>query len=285
MIADSAQTSRSGRTAPRASGRRMRPSGRRPAWVKWAVAVGTPLGLVALWWVTSARSTSVFFPPLQEILVRFRELWLFDRFGSDVVPSLSNLAVGYLLAAAIGITLGIVLALVRPLRWTLEPVIHFIRSIPPVALVPVLITLIGFGDEMRIATIVSAAVFPTLIATMDGIRAVDGTLLDVGALYRLRRRERMMQIYLPAASPQIFAGLQVSLQVAFIVMIASEMLGASAGIGAMTLLAQQSFMTTDMWAGVLLLGALGFIINKIFDLIKRRILAWYIGSKEANRDA
>lgn len=264
--------------APRRPRRRSR---RVPSWVKWVLAVGTPVFLLAAWWAASANSSSTFFPPLEMILTRFQQLWLFDRFPTDVVPSLANLAAGYALAAVVGIGLGFILAMVRLLRWLLEPIIHFVRSIPPVALVPIFITMIGFGNDMRITSIALAATFPTLIATMDGIRSVDRTLKDVSVVYRLTRIEKFTQVYLPAAAPQIFAGLQVSLQVAFIVMIASEMLGASTGIGALTLTAQQSFMIADMWAGVLLLGVLGFVINKVFDLVKARVLAWYFGAKEA----
>jgi sulfonate transport system permease protein len=254
-----------------------------PPWVKWVLAVGTPALLLAAWWFASTESSSTFFPPLEQILTRFQQLWLFAHFPTDVVPSLANLAGGFALAAIAGIGLGFILALIRPVRWALEPIIHFVRSIPPVALVPIFITMIGFGNDMRITSIALAATFPTLIATMDGIRSVDGTLKDVSVVYRLTRTEKFTQVYLPAAAPQIFSGLQVSLQVAFIVMIASEMLGASTGIGALTLTAQQSFMIADMWAGVLLLGVLGFVINKMFDLAKTRILAWYFGAKEAQR--
>jgi sulfonate transport system permease protein len=136
---------------------------------------------------------------------------------------------------------------------------------------------------MRLVSITLAALFPTLIATVDGIRSVDPSLKDVSAVYRLTRSEKLAQVYLPAAGPQIAAGMQVSLQVAFIVMIASEMLGSSQGIGAMTLLAQQSFMTSDMWAGILLLGVIGFGANMFFEVAKNKVLAWYVGSRRLSK--
>ncbi|GAA3677971.1 ABC transporter permease [Arthrobacter ginkgonis] len=249
----------------------------------WILGVGTPLLVVAIWWVASENSTSAFFPPLDAILERFQALWLFDHFGSDVMLSLRNLVIGYALATVIGVVLGFVTALVPVVRWALDPLIHFFRGIPPVALVPIFISLIGFGIEMRLVSITLAAVFPTLIATVDGIRSVDSTLKDVSQVYRLTRAEKLAQVYLPAAGPQIASGMQVSLQVAFIVMIASEMLGSSQGIGAMTLLAQQSFMTADMWAGILLLGVIGFGANLAFEAIKNNVLAWYVGSKRLAR--
>ncbi|NKX54252.1 ABC transporter permease [Arthrobacter mobilis] len=247
--------------------------------INWGLGIGTPLLLVAAWWAVSQNSTNTFFPPLATILERFQALWLFDHFGSDVLLSLRNLALGYALATVIGVGLGFVTALVPVVRWALDPLIHFFRGIPPVALVPIFISLIGFGIEMRLVSIILAALFPTLIATVDGIRSVDPSLKDVSAVYRLTRTEKLAQVYLPAAGPQIAAGMQVSLQVAFIVMIASEMLGASQGIGAMTLLAQQSFMTSDMWAGILLLGVIGFGANMLFELAKNKVLAWYVGSR------
>jgi sulfonate transport system permease protein len=251
--------------------------------VNWTLGAGTPLLIVIAWWALSQGSTNTFFPPLVAILERFQALWLFEHFGSDVLLSLRNLALGYGLATVIGVGLGFVTALVPVARWALDPLIHFFRGIPPVALVPIFISLIGLGTEMRLVSITLAALFPTLIATVDGIRSVDSTLKDVGAVYRLSRGEQLTQVYLPAAGPQIASGMQVSLQVAFIVMIASEMLGSSQGIGAMTLLAQQSFMTSDMWAGILLLGVIGFGANLVFELTKNRVLAWYVGSRRLAR--
>ncbi|MDQ0101263.1 ABC-type nitrate/sulfonate/bicarbonate transport system permease component [Paenarthrobacter nicotinovorans] len=249
----------------------------------WVIGVAAPVLLLVAWWFLSADSTDPFFPPLQTILVRFQELWLFEHFQSDVLLSLGNLFLGFVIAAAAGIALGFITALVAPVRWMLDPLIHFLRGIPPVALVPIFISLIGFGTQMRVTSIALAALFPTMIATVDGIRSVSNDLLDVSRVYRLTRKERVLKVLLPAATPQIFSGLQVSLQVAFIVMIASEMLGSSQGIGAMTLLAQQSFMTADMWAGILLLGVIGFLVNILFSFLRRRVLSWYIGSRRLAR--
>lgn len=274
----------------RTAGARRRPAVARrrrraglPRWALVAVAVAVPLLLLAWWWAASAASTNTFFPPLATILQRFQALWLFDHFASDVLPSVGNLALSFLLASVIGVALGTALGLVRPLAWLLDPVIHFWRAIPPVALVPIFVALFGFGTETRIASITLAALFPTLISAVDGVRSVDPTLLDVTRGYRLRRWERVLLVTLPAASPRILSGMQVSLQVAFIVMIASEMLGSSVGIGAMTLLAQQSFAIADMWAGILLLGVIGFAANALFDLFRRWVLAWYIHSQRLGR--
>ncbi len=247
------------------------------------LAVAAPLVLIATWFGISSSSTNAFFPPLSQILSRFGDLWIFEHFATDIIPSLKNLLLGFGIAVVLGVLLGFVLATVPLLRAMFEPTLHFLRGIPPVALVPILITLVGFGNEMRISSIVIAAVFPTMIATMDGIRSVDSGLRDVCTVYQLSRKDRLLSVYLPSAGPQIAAGMQVSLLVSFIVMIASEMMGTAQGIGAMTLLAQQTFMAADMWAGILLLGLIGFLSNLLFNLVKNRALSWYIGSKKMEK--
>jgi sulfonate transport system permease protein len=252
----------------------------------WLVALELWLPVVVLtgWWVWSAGAAEPFFPPLQDILTRFREMWIFDQLVSDVLPSLRNMVVGFAIASVAGIAVGLVLARVRLLREALEPLMHFVRATPGVALVPIFILLLGFGPSMKISIIATAAVFPTIIATMDGVRSADPVLLDISRAYQLTRRQRVTQVLLPSAGPQIFAGLQVSLQVAFVVMIASEMLGSTEGIGALTLLAQQSFAVTDMWSGIVLLGLLGYLVNLLFLLARGRVLHWYDGARKAAKE-
>lgn len=245
--------------------------------------VAVPLLVLAIWWFATAGTTNAFFPPLQTILSRFHELWLFSHFSSDVLPSIGNLVAGFFIGGTIGTLVGIGFALVRPISDALSPVVHFWRAIPPIATIPIFIAILGFGNEVRILVISLAALFPALIATFDGIRSTEPQLVDVSRVFRLTRWEIIKDVYLPSAGPQIFSGLQVSLQYSLIVMIASEMLGSSHGIGAMTLIAQQSFIAPDMWAGILLLGLIGYFANLLFTLVRRRALRWYEGAKASER--
>jgi sulfonate transport system permease protein len=243
--------------------------------------VTVPVALVALWWMASAQSTNAYFPPLSNVLGRFQDLWIFAHLSTDILPSVGNLLLGFLTAAVMGIVLGTIFALITPLRDMLYPLVNFYRAIPIVAVIPLFVAVLGFGNEVRLITIVLAAMPPTLIATLDGLRAIDEQVKEVSRVYRFTQAERLTRVYLPAAAPQIFSGLQVSLQFSFIVMIASEMLGSSQGIGAMTLLAQQTFSSADMWAGILLLGIIGFLANLALSAVRNRVLAWYDGAKQS----
>jgi ABC-type nitrate/sulfonate/bicarbonate transport system permease component len=244
-----------------------------------ATQLWLPVVIVVVWWTWSASAGSTFYPPLSDILQRFQELWLFDRAADAVWPTLRNMLLGFGIASVAGIGLGVAIARVRLLADAARPLVYFANSVPPIALIPIAIVLLGFGPETRVVVIAFSAVFPTLLATVDGVRALDPVLDDVTRVTRLPWRHRFFSVILPSAGPQIFAGLRVSLQVAFIVMISSEMLGSTEGIGFLTIQAQQSFAIADMWAGMLLLGVLGILFNMLFLLVERRILRWHHGMR------
>jgi ABC-type nitrate/sulfonate/bicarbonate transport system permease component len=242
------------------------------------VSLIVPVAVVVLWWVLSAGSTSAFYPSLQTILQNFRETWLFAHVGSDVVPSLIRFLLGYLLAVVGGVALGVLFGRLRTLDLAFQPSIQFARSIPATGLVPVAITLMGIGNAPKIWLIAFVCVFPILLNTIDGVRGIERGLEDVGRTFRLTRRQRIFAIQLPSAAPQIFAGMRIALAIAFIMMIVTEMVGATSGIGFVTLNAQQSFQVPLMWSGMLLLGVLGAFLNFLFLLVERRVLRWHYRS-------
>jgi ABC-type nitrate/sulfonate/bicarbonate transport system permease component len=242
------------------------------------VSLIVPVAVIVLWWVLSADSTSAFYPPLKTILENFRDTWLFAHVGSDVVPSLIRFALGYLLAVVGGIALGVLFGRLRTLDLAFKPTVQFARSIPATGLVPVSITLMGIGNAPKIWLIAFVCVFPILLNTIDGVRGIERGLEDVGRTFRLTRRQRIFAVQLPSAAPQIFAGMRIALAIAFIMMIVTEMVGATSGIGFVTLNAQQSFQVPLMWSGMLLLGVLGAGLNVLFVLVERRVLRWHYRS-------
>src|SRR5580704_2540116 len=178
-----------------------------------AVMLGLPAVLIAIWWITSAGSDSFYFPPLETILQTFVTLWLTPQAIPNVLPSLSRFAVGYFAAAALGIAIGIPVGASRNLRNVLEPVLEFLRAIPPPVLVPVLILFTGLGNEMKALVIVFGCIWPVLLNTVAGVRALDEVLAETVRSYRIGRFARLWHYVLPGASPQIFTGLRQSLSI------------------------------------------------------------------------
>ncbi|WP_250037249.1 ABC transporter permease [Paractinoplanes maris] len=248
-----------------------------------AYVIGLPVVLFAAWFVLSAGSESFYAPPLRQILQSFGETWTLDRLTADVVPSLLRLLAGFALAAVIGVAIGITIGLNRRVRATVEPVLEFFRAVPPPVLVPVIMLFAGIGDGMKVIVIVLGCVWPVLLNTVEGVRAVDSVQLDTAKAYGISGPARLGRVILPAASPQIAAGLRQALSIAIILMVISEMFAASNGLGFTIVQFQRSFAIPEMWSGIILLGLLGFALSLLFRLAEGRVLRWYHGLREAQR--
>lgn len=236
-----------------------------------------PVGLVAAWWISSEASTSVYFPPLLTIMESFQETWLFERAASDIAPSLARFAAAFGLAMIFGTVLGTVLGLCPRVLAAFAPVLDFARAMPKPALLPIAIVILGIGDAMKISIIAFGIMWPILLNTIDGVRGVDPLQLDMARVYGMRRAMRIRRIILPSASPQIFVGVRLSLGVGLILMVVSEMVASTNGIGYFVLLSQQTFAIPEMWSGIILLGIVGYLINMLSISIEHRALAWHTG--------
>lgn len=252
---------------------------------RWSVLVPAvvPAVLVALWWTLSSDSTSVYFPPLSRIVESFRDLWLFERWGTDLLPSLRRMALGLLLAAVVGIVLGTFIGLVPMAQRAAGPYLEFLRAIPPAALLPAVILAIGTGDGMKVFVVAFGAVWPILLNTVDGVRSVHPTLLATLRSYNVGRRRAVLRVILPAAGPQISAGLRTSLSLGIILIVVSELVASTNGVGFFILYSQRTFAIADMWSGILLLGLLGIVLNAAYVALERVVLRWYWKSQELER--
>lgn len=246
-------------------------------------ALGLPVVLVAIWWFTSSGSYNFYFPPLPKILQWFGRLWFSRRFGDDVVPSLLRLLAGFAISAVAGVALGIALGLTGALRRGAEPVLEFLRAIPPTVLVPVIAIVAGIGDGSKILVIVSGCVWPVLLNTVEGVRAADEVMVDTCRSFGITRAARLRHMVLPAASPQIAAGLRQSLSIGLILMVIGEMFAATNGLGFSIVQFQRSFAIPQMWSGIILLGIIGFVLSALFTVVEKRALGWYLGLRESQK--
>lgn len=238
-----------------------------------------PVALIGAWWWTSRGSSSFFWPPLTTILSSIRSDWLFDQFMTDLVPSLARFTAGYLLAAAVGIAAGALIGLMPRLRRATTPVTEFVRAIPPPLLLPFAIVTLGIGNLSKVVVIALGAVWPILLNTVDGIRGVDQLTVDMARSFGLNRWQRLTRVVLPGASPKIAVGMRTGLAVALILMIISEMVGSTNGLGFRVLDAQRSFDSAGTYGGVIVIGVVGLIVNAGFLIVESRVMWWYRGSR------
>jgi ABC-type nitrate/sulfonate/bicarbonate transport system permease component len=249
-----------------------------------AALLGLPVILIGGWWFLSAGSTDFYRPPLQRIVLAFGETWFSERLFVDVLPSIARLAVGYLAALVAGIALGAVIGANAWLRALCEPVLEFLRAIPPPVLVPIIMLVAGIGNVTKVIVIISGCIWPVLLNTVEGVRGVDEVLADTCRSYRITGVERLRHLVLRAASPQIVTGARQALSIGIILMVISELFAASSGLGFTIIQFQRGFQIPEMWSGVLLLGLIGVLLSLLFNLAERRILAWYHGIRSSQRE-
>lgn len=247
--------------------------------INLGLEIVVPLVLIAIYAIWAAPRDDLFFPPLGEILSTFVDSWLSDRIVKDVWPSLYRMALGFLLAALFAVAIGIVLGLSRRARVATTPMIDFFRALPPPALLPLTILVLGVDDKAKVALIALVCFFPILLNAMTGVSGIDPTLRETARMYGISRRDQMLHVIIPGALPAIFAGLRTSLSLAVIMMVISEFVAATNGIGFGIWRAKRLFDIPEMWAGIILLGILGYTLNMILIAIERRVLRWHRGAR------
>ena len=250
--------------------------------LKIATEIAVPIAILLAWQLWTVHADNPNFPRLSTILVEFRDMWLFSDFGTHVVPSLKRIVLGFGIATVLGVGLGIPLGMSRWTRSLAMPHVEYWRAMPPPALLPISIVLLhSIGDVQKVSFIAFFCLFPILLNTMDGVRAIDPTLIETARSFNVPRRERIRRLVFPAALPQISAGMRTSLSLAVIIMVVSEYFSSTSGVGYVLLNSKNTFQFTPMWAAILLIGLLGYLLNVLFMLAERRILAWHRGWRAA----
>jgi ABC-type nitrate/sulfonate/bicarbonate transport system permease component len=236
-----------------------------------------PVAVLLAWFLITQSSHSFYLATLGDIWKALRVNWLPGGLVNNGLPSLYRFLIGYGLACLLGAAGGLLIGLNRWLADALDPIVQFLRALPAPVLIPFGILVLGIGDGMKIAIIAFGAVWPVLLNTIDGVRSVDPTLLDTARAYQMPVSARVRRVIVPATLPQVFAGMRTSLSIALALMVISEMLASTDGIGYFVLLSQRQFQIPAMWSGIVVIGVLGFVFNILFLAAERRALRWHAG--------
>jgi ABC-type nitrate/sulfonate/bicarbonate transport system permease component len=257
-----------------------------------AAKLGVVAAVVACWELgANAAANSYFLTPSAIVAGMYDQwfsgpaghLWLTPDATGNLLPSLGRMLAGLAIASVAGVALGVAIGRMPVLADLTEPIIHFGRAIPAVTLVPVFLFVLRIGTPMEVATIAVGAVWPVVLNTIDGARHVHPGHMESARAFRLGPLQRLLRVILPSAAPKIFAGLRLALAVALILMIVSEFQGSTDGIGRELSTAQANFDIPTMWNIIVLLGLLGIVLNGLFALAERRVLAWQHGSTSISK--
>jgi ABC-type nitrate/sulfonate/bicarbonate transport system permease component len=244
----------------------------------WALAQVAPVVLLGLAWEALAMSGAVTPFQLPRLSAVFVRIWT-DAFSGDLLlntaVTLYRALVGFAIAAVAGVVLGMAMSRNVAVRWLFDPIVSVGFPMPKIAFLPVVILWLGVYDTSKIAMVVLDAIFPVITATMVGIAGVDRHLIWSARNMGASERELLWQIVLPAALPQIMTGLQVALPIALIVAVVAEMLMGGYGLGGAMVHASRFADSRGVFAGIVEIAVVGYVIVKAMALLRRRLLLWH----------
>jgi ABC-type nitrate/sulfonate/bicarbonate transport system permease component len=235
------------------------------------------LALAAAWelFARSGAVTPFMLPKLSAVI---------ERIGSDLISGdlLINTGVtvyramaGFLIAAVAGTLIGMAMSRGRLASWFFDPIVSVGFPMPKIAFLPVIVLWLGVYDLSKISMVVLDAIFPVITATVIGIRGVERELLWSARNMGAGEREILWQIAVPAALPQIITGLQVALPIALIVAVVTEMLMGGYGLGGAMMTASRFADSRGVFAGIVEIAVVGYVMVKAMALVRRRLLLWH----------
>ncbi|WP_306189688.1 MULTISPECIES: ABC transporter permease [unclassified Streptomyces] len=253
------------RTAPRRS-----PSGRR--WRSVALnAVSVALG-IAIWWTLAAAGFKLPTPP--EVVERAGTLIDNGTLGKDVVASVTRVLIGFALGTAVAVPVGFLMGWYGVLRSLIEPWIQFFRTIPPLAIIPLAVVVMGIDETPKIFVIFLAAFLACVISTFQGVVDVDRTLINAARVLGAGDAVIFARVVVPASTPFILVGMRVGLGSAWATLVAAELVAAQQGLGYRMQNAELYYDLPTIFVGLISIGILGLLMDRILLLAERKLTGW-----------
>jgi sulfonate transport system permease protein len=237
-------------------------------------------GFVGLWQViANLRLVSpVFLPGPDRAWASLLHGFASGDLWGKLLGTLQHMAYGWFAASIGGIALGAMIGSSKIMRSYVAPSLEFLRPLPVSAIIPVAIAMLGLTESMALFVIAFGAVWPMLLATVHGFAEVEPRLYEVARSLHLSRLAVIFKIALPSASPDILSGMRLSLTVALILSVVCEILAGLDGLGHWVLLSARSFRSADLFAGVILLGGIGYVTALMMSMVEKRLLKWRAAS-------
>lgn len=236
-----------------------------------------PLLILALLWEAASRSGLIdraTLPPLSAVIRAWWALLAGGDLLANTLSSLQNVAAGLALAILIGIVLGVLMARFRAVDTFVAPLVRMTYPLPKSALIPVMILWFGLGAGSKIASVFLGCLLPVVLSAYNGARGVERTLVWSARAMGARRWQVVWEIVIPAALPEILAGVRNALALSFILLVAAELLVGQRGLGYLISFLGDGGVYDGMFAAVMTISAIGFIFDRLYLAFMRRALRW-----------
>ena len=236
----------------------------------------SPIGLLLLWeaFVQLGFADRRFLPPPSAIAVRFWILLQTGELAAHVGMSLYRISIGYAIGVAPAIAIGLLMAMSRTVRYLVDPLVAALFPIPKIAIMPLLLLALGFGEASKIALVAIATFFPVIINTYAGASNIEKIYIDAARNFGATQSIMFRRIVFFGALPMIFAGLRLALGISFIVIVAAEFVAAKTGIGNLIWASWELMQVDRMFVGIVVIGILGVISTWLLQEIERMVIPW-----------
>lgn len=226
-------------------------------------------GLIAIWWIWVVQSQSVIFPTPGQVVSGTLELVEDGTLFVHISSSLMRVGAGFLLAVAIAIPLGLWMGRVAGAYITLNPVFQILRPISPIAWIPLAILWFGVGNASPIFLIFIASVFPLIVQTAAGVHTIETRYLRAAENFGVSRYKLFRQVIVPAVLPDLIVGMRISLGVAWLVVVAAEMIALRSGLGYMIMDSRNAGNRYDLViAGMIIIGVIGLLLDGLMRTLE-----------------
>ena len=235
--------------------------------------------LLVLWQYTATVMLNLpTWPPVTDVFASLYEKVADGTLPLHLFATLWRQMLGFFLAVILGVSFGLAIGYFQPLYNLFEPLVELLRPIPGPAYLPVLVLFIGIGNDMKVILVFLASFFPILLNSYSGVRSIDPVQFDTVRTLGLTTFQTFRELVVPAASPQIFTGMRISLAISLILAVLGEMLVSNNGLGYFILLSQRTFRIPDMYAGIFPIAVYVYALNRLFLMVESNVLAWHFKS-------
>src|SRR6188768_1463628 len=232
--------------------------------------------VVGIWWAVVVGTQSAIFPTPWAVVTGTLELARDGTLWEHIGASLMRVGAGFGLAVVLAIPLGLWMGWVHGAFVTLNPLFQILRPISPIAWIPIAILWLGVGNASPIFLIFIASVFPMILQTAAGVHTIDRRFLRAASNFQVSRWDRLLRVVLPAVLPQIIVGMRISLGVAWLVVVAAEMIALRSGLGYLIIDSRNAGNRYDLViAGMIIIGLIGLLLDGLMRLLEgMKIVRW-----------